>query len=64
MTNPVYRHVKSGGLYEIITGARYEPTTEDVVVYRCLADGLVWVRSHKEFFDGRFEKVRTEPYGP
>jgi hypothetical protein len=55
-----YRHVKSGGLYELVlTGTKIEANGEDAVVYRSVATGQAWVRPTAEFFDGRFEKVTS-----
>jgi hypothetical protein len=50
----VYRHVKTGGLYEFVACGLMEATHISVVTYRSLADGRVWVRPVVEFFDGRF----------
>lgn len=38
---------------------RLEATNEPAVVY-VARNGTVWVRSHAEFFDGRFEEVREK----
>lgn len=51
----IYRHLKTGGLYQVIEwNARIEGTMDEAVVYRNLANGLVWVRTYTEFMDGRF----------
>lgn len=52
----IYKHVKTGGLYQVIEwNAKQEATLDEVVVYRNLASGLVWVRPYVEFLDGRFK---------
>lgn len=70
---PVYRHKKTGGLYKVLGVGRmqaekwYEPDGDgaatvdmrEVVVYRSLQDGLLWVRPRQDFEDGRFEAVDT-----
>lgn len=53
----LFRHRKTGGLYSIVSIAQMESTLEAVVVYRATKDSTVWVRSYKEFFDGRFEEI-------
>lgn len=58
-TGQKWQHVKSGGVYEVITEARMESTGEAVVVYRS-ATGGVWVRPADEFHDGRFVRVGDE----
>jgi len=64
-----YRHTKSGNLYEVISKeAKHSETLEEMVVYRSLKDGRVWVRPGHLFFgtvkiDGK-EVSRFEPvYG-
>jgi hypothetical protein len=55
---PTHRHLKSGGLYRVITRGHMEadyPATA-VVVYDD-AEGRVFVRPAGEFDDGRFEPV-------
>jgi hypothetical protein len=52
----IYRHVKTGGLYVILGDALIEDGAVCSIVYQSLADGQVWVRPTKEFFDGRFTK--------
>jgi hypothetical protein len=60
----VWRHKKTGGLYEALTSARMESDGIDgkrYVVYRGLKDGYTWIRPADEFFDGRFELTRQSP---
>jgi predicted HAD superfamily Cof-like phosphohydrolase len=63
-----FRHTKTGGLYSVISEyALNEADMSPVVVYRSLSTGTIWVRSHKEFFDGRFEAMKdvvTKPFQP
>lgn len=49
-----YRHIKTNGLYEILACGKQEADESDVVVYRNVATGEVWVRPRELFFDGRF----------
>ncbi len=52
----MYKHIKSGGLYEIIAeDATLEADFTTVVVYQNVETGAIWVRPVGEFFDGRFE---------
>lgn len=52
-----HKHLKSGGLYRVITDdARLEWDMRPAVVYDN-AEGHVWVRPCAEFFDGRFQEV-------
>lgn len=58
MTDRIYRHKKTGGLYQIVfSEAVIEATLETAVVYRSVDEGRVWVRPYAEFFDGRFEPI-------
>lgn len=43
-----YRHYK-GGEYEVIALGKNEADLEDVVIYRAISDGRIWVRSLKVF---------------
>lgn len=55
---PLWRHVKSGGLYTVLhENATREHDLEPVVVYRAVEGGRIWVRPHSEFYDGRFVVV-------
>ncbi len=45
-----YKHFK-GGLYELICEATDSETQSDLVVYKSLNDGRVWVRPKKMFFE-------------
>jgi len=47
------RH-RTGNMYEVISYAHHSETKEEVVVYKSLADDLVWVRPKGMFEDGRF----------
>ena len=50
-----FRHKKTGGVYTLESYATIEATMTQAIVYRHFKTGKVWVRSEKEFFDGRFE---------
>lgn len=56
----LYRHLKTGGIYEFITDAEMESNLEDVVVYRSVEHKSVWVRPSSEFYDGRFEQYASQ----
>jgi len=59
------RHVKSGGLYHIISFAQIESDLTPVVVYRAAyGDRDTWVRPAWEFFDGRFEDANGQSLRP
>lgn len=61
------KHLKTGGIYEILTFGRDVDTLEDVVTYRCKNSRFkderefTWTRKRAEFEDGRFEKVEISP---
>lgn len=50
-----YLHVKTQKKYKVLFHVAMEQTLETGVVYQSLSDGTIWVRSAKEFYDGRFE---------
>jgi len=54
VSEPIYRHEKTGGLYAYVTDALIEASQLPVVVYRSCRDGVHWIRPHAEFHDGRF----------
>jgi hypothetical protein len=58
-----YRHLKSGGEYELLLVGHDEATLNPMVIYRSLDDEEIWCRPAKEFFDGRFVPIneRLEP---
>jgi len=46
-----YVHTKTGNIYEVLSKeAKHTETLEELVVYRSLKDGRVWVRPHAMFF--------------
>lgn len=54
----VYMHLKTGGLYVVLTEAEIEHDLTSAVVYKSLADGRVWVRPCAEFYDeNRFRNL-------
>lgn len=53
----LYRHEKTGGVYQVICNAQLEKTGEPVIVYSNVATGEVWVRPAAEFNDGRFTRI-------
>ena len=44
----IYQHYK-GGLYEYMATGQLESDGSDVVVYKYIADGQIWVRPEKDF---------------
>lgn len=53
-----WRHKKTGGVYMVLTAdAKIEATLERAVVYQSMKDSTIWVRPHKQFVDGRFERM-------
>jgi hypothetical protein len=63
----IVRHVRTGGLYEVLHRGAQIQTSEpladyaEVVGYRSLKDGRVWVRPAAEMDDGRFKAVSAPP---
>ncbi|MEQ1696690.1 MAG: DUF1653 domain-containing protein [Hyphomicrobiaceae bacterium] len=73
MISNYFRHVKTGGIYEVVALARVEATLEPVVVYRAV-DPLTrlpkfptpdhtFTRPDEEFRDGRFVQIRFDEEG-
>lgn len=56
--NRIYRHYK-GGEYELMAIGKLEHDLTQVVVYKSLLDGVVYVRPVQEFQD-KFDLVDTE----
>lgn len=60
-----WRHIKRQTTYRVLFEAAKMSSTNDalddmtLVVYQGEADGLVWVRPAREFFDGRFEALSS-----
>ncbi len=48
------KHLKTGGLYQIICVAKIEATLEDAYVYQALSNMTFWIRPKAEMLDGRF----------
>lgn len=71
MAKILYRHKKRGTVYRILhegvfqgsgitNSAAAELDDTPVIIYQDLDDPTkIWVRLRKEFFDGRFEKVKN-----
>lgn len=60
----VWFNVKTGGLYVIVEdNALKEHDRAQMVVYRSLLTGQVWVRPLAEFYDGRFKLLSQEELG-
>lgn len=57
-----WKHLKTGGVYEIIRVARIESDLTPAIVYESMR-GEVWVRPEAEFMDGRFEQVHLNQGG-
>lgn len=48
--NGKYRHYK-GNVYEVLGVAKHSETLEELVVYRSVHDGQIWVRPRKMFLE-------------
>jgi cyclomaltodextrinase / maltogenic alpha-amylase / neopullulanase len=46
-----YKHYKTGNIYELLHIGKNSETLEEVVVYRSLKTGEVWVRPKTMFFE-------------
>lgn len=59
-----YRHVKSGGIYELIgkNEITFEADLSPLTVYRSVKTNVVWARPTAEFFDGRFELLSDDDF--
>ena len=57
LTDDIFRHKKSGGLYKFLGFGLIEETGTHAVIYQDIHSLLVWIRPTQEFFDGRFEFV-------
>lgn len=55
-----FRHVRSGGEYEVVATGFIEADLTPCTIYMSLASGTVWVRPFIEFNDGRFECIDHE----
>lgn len=51
---PIWLHVKTQGLYEVLHHGIEEGTLKPVVIYRRISDGSIWTRPCEQFYDGRF----------
>lgn len=64
---PQYRHRKRGTVYEIVAEGRLQLDGEhdmaEMVIYRDVKSGEVWTRRKAEFFDGRFDAIRSAAAG-
>lgn len=57
-----YRHVRTGGVYDVICYAKRESDGAEMAVYWNPVSEEAWVRPKSEFHDGRFELVREGPF--
>ena len=53
-----WRHVKTDGIYVIVTECKLENDDVAAVAYRSIIEenDIVWVRPKEQFLDGRFER--------
>lgn len=50
-------HIKTKGVYRVYAVAQHESTLELMIIYRDVNTKATWIRSAKEFLDGRFVKL-------
>lgn len=60
----LYRHLKRGTTYRILHYGVMSSTDPSIdglpaVVYQSEEDGNIWIRTSAEFFDGRFEELKS-----
>lgn len=55
-----YQHTPSGAFYEYLGHGILADTREPCVIYQSVTNGTVWVRAHSEFFNGDYQRVRTQ----
>lgn len=58
----LYKHVKTGGVYELLYRGYYTETMEPVVIYKSMQTGDVWVRPSAMFDDGRFITINAKDW--
>lgn len=46
----IYKHYKTGNLYELVAEAKHSETQEELIVYKSLKTGEIWVRPRVMFF--------------
>jgi hypothetical protein len=60
-TSEIWQHVKSGGLYRIVSDAALnEADLRQLVIYESLFDGQIWASPGDEFYDGRFRNLAVD----
>lgn len=57
----MWRHKKSGGVYEFLMSVVNEADQDIHVVYRSVETCVRWSRRSIEFYDGRFERLPPTP---
>ena len=55
-----WRHLKTGGVYQMMMRVTREDDLAELIVYRSTRTGQLWCRPSAEFFDGRFEALRWQ----
>lgn len=55
-----YQHYK-GNFYQVVGIARHSETMEELVVYRALYDGTLWIRPRGMFLETVVVEGRTVP---
>ena len=58
----LFRHKKTGGVYRPLMVCELESDLTEMVVYKNIDTGRVWVRPVSEFYDGRFEPISPIDY--
>jgi len=58
--NGKYRHYK-GNVYEVLGVAKHSETLEELVVYKSLNDGQIWVRPRKMFLEEVVWEGKKQP---
>ena len=56
----IWRHLKTGHLYQVVCEATIETTMTPAIIYGSPDQKRIWVRPKDEFYDGRFVKLSDE----